>query len=237
MVVVKHLCEQNGIDMDSPIPKTRHLYAIGSILLGYQNATIWGSGFGYNQLQKPYFPLDCVLHRLRHRVDIRAVRGPLTRQILLKMGYACPEVYGDPAILMPLIYQPQPPERKPYIVVPHYSTLPRYEGQPNILGTYRQDFRVFLDRLCAADLVISASLHGIILAETYGIPAVMLADTPSSDITKYKDWYLSTGRETFPIASSLEEALQITPSLPAPGVLERMREDLIRTFPRDLWDN
>lgn len=71
------------------------------------------------------------------------------------------------------------------------------------------DYRKFIDRIVNAELVISASLHGIILAEAYGIPAIMLNDTPSEDITKYKDWYFSTGRKKFPIADCVEDALHM----------------------------
>lgn len=45
-VVVSFMLEKRDYSLDSSVPKMRHLYAIGSILLmGYQNATIWGTGF------------------------------------------------------------------------------------------------------------------------------------------------------------------------------------------------
>lgn len=39
-------------------------------------------------------------------LDIRSVRGPVTRNILMDLGYDVPSVYGDPAILLPLFYNP-----------------------------------------------------------------------------------------------------------------------------------
>ncbi len=235
-VVVQAMCKKNGVGFYATVGNTKHLYAIGSILLGYENATIWGSGFGYDNSNKWYFRCDALLHKLLHKTDIRIVRGPETRRILTKMGIHCPELYGDPAVLMPLIYTPNSQETVEYIVSPHYSKSGKYEGQKNILGTCRRNYQEYIDKLCSAKLVISSSLHGIILAETYGIPAIMLADTPCEDITKYKDWYHSTGRMSFPIANSIAEALEMTPSIPAQGVLESMRQRLIETFPCDLWD-
>lgn len=80
-------------------------------------------------------------------------------------------------------------------------------------------------------------MHGIILAESYGIPAIMLSDTPSNDITKYKDWYYSTGREKFPIAYSVEETLHMKPSILDVNVLKKLQNGLIDTFPIDMWNS
>ena len=83
--------------------------------------------------------------------------------------------------------------------------------------------------------MISSALHGIILAECYGIPAVFLRQGVEREEMKYLDWYRSTGRETFSIADSLEEALRIPPSpMPDEEKLEEMRKNLFQAFP-DLW--
>ena len=61
---------------------------VGSVLQwATKNTTVWGTGFiGEDR-------------RLPCSVNIRAVRGPLTRNIILNQGFKCPEVYGDPAML------------------------------------------------------------------------------------------------------------------------------------------
>lgn len=160
-IIVENMCSKFGLDIDQVTKETKHLYAIGSILMGYQDMTVWESGFGCDKTLSPFFHIYKISHRIRHKVDIRAVRGPETRRILMNMGYNCPEVYGD--------------------------------------------------------------------------PAVMLKDTPSDDITKYKDWYYSTGRKSFPIASSVDEALNLQPSILEKNTLQKMQNGLIETFPRDLW--
>jgi len=238
VVIVQAMCEYLGIQYDKKTSTTRHLYAVGSILLGYQNMTIWGSGFGFKRGNTIKYKIDNLAHKLRHSVDVRAVRGPLTRQMLNEMGYDRPEIYGDPAILLPLFYQKTRTHEKPYIVIPHYSKLDKeeYKERKDILGSFQKDWRVFVDEICRADLVISSSLHGIIIAESYGVPAVMINDTPSEDITKYKDWYYSTGRYEFPIAESINDALLLTPVAIDTHRLQEMQKKLMEAFPRDLWD-
>ena len=75
---------------------------------------------------------------------------------------------------------------------------------------------------------------GIILAETYGVPAVFLNEGVADQTLKFLDWYYSTGRTNIKMASSIQEALNIQPmNLPD---LTEMRENIIDTFPKDLWE-
>lgn len=117
-VVVDFMKEYYALD-DSYSCKTKHLYAIGSILqAGRQNATVWGSGF-----------LDPLTHRLSkymkyfRKLDIRIVRGPNTRKHLLKLGYKCPEIYGVPAIL----YKPDNAQTTLFKFEDYYFSTNRFE--------------------------------------------------------------------------------------------------------------
>lgn len=100
-VVFKWMLERKGIQsLDSK--KTIHLKAIGSIVhMGCSDATIWGSGIhvmgGFLKIAKGTF--------YRRKFDIRAVRGPITKECLSSAGYDCDNcVCGDPGVLLPLIY-------------------------------------------------------------------------------------------------------------------------------------
>lgn len=233
-VVVLHMEKINGVCVRGDTSHlVRHLYAVGSILqAGYQNATVWGSGFIQD-------PLGSGLTRLLHssrlrKLDIRAVRGPLTRQALLALGHQCPEIYGDPAILMPRIYQPSHIEKtRKYVAVQHYVDKSSCDNTVDILTS---DYRGFIDQLCSAERVISSSLHGIILAEAYGIPAVLYRPAEAEcelPLFKYEDYYQGTGRNSFPIASTVDEALSLTPC-ELPDFTEQA-DALAAAFPRDLW--
>lgn len=226
LVVCNYMLDKRSLTFDIDVGKTKHLYAIGSIIQGgMQNATIWGSG-----LKGDFNRQDKILNHFR-KLDIRLVRGPETRRILCKNRYKCDENYGDPALLMPLIYSPNVSKKRDYLVVLHKDTELKLENSIMPLGT---DYHDFIDRLNESKKVISSSLHGIILAEAYGIPAILLKDTESSNLFKYRDYYYSTGRFDFPIANNIEEALEMSPcDIPN---LEPLQKKILKTFPYDLWN-
>lgn len=225
-IVCEYLLTQKGLSFDSEIARTKHLYAVGSIIQGgAQNAVIWGSGLkhGYEDIG--------FLFRKTRKLDVRLVRGPRTREVLIKNGYRCPEVYGDPAIIMPLIYKPEIENKRDILVILHHESQIKYDGS---ITPLTNDYKKFIDRICSSSLVISSSLHGIILAESYGIPAILLRDKCTDYMLKYEDYYYSTGRYEFPIAKSIEEAKNMTP-VQCPD-LSGLVKNIIGTFPYDLWE-
>ena len=119
--------------------------AIGS-LLSYSilsnNLIVWGTGslsersFQPNSLK--LFPLSHFLRNLKRRYssphpDIRAVRGPKTRQLLEQFGITCPEIYDDPAILAPIFYSPKaiPNKLETGLILHHIQKNPLRETQLN----------------------------------------------------------------------------------------------------------
>lgn len=77
----------------------RNFLCIGTLLDGSKykdcKTTIWGSGCSGAD------------RGLTYPEKVLAVRGPKSRSYLLSQGIECPEVYGDPALLLPLVYQPK----------------------------------------------------------------------------------------------------------------------------------
>lgn len=224
-VIVKFLAEANGIDLNRSVDATKHLYAVGSVITaGCQDCTIWGSGILNTQ----------ILSRLRNRnFDIRLVRGPLTRLVLLEHGFVVPENYGDPAIIMPMIYDPDVPKKYDVSVITHMNE--EFDDcDPGIhrISIRTDDFKHFVREIKASKRIISSSLHGIIFSETYGVPAVLLK--PRMDLFKYFDYYYSTQRYDFPVAENFAEAVKAeAPEIPD---FMPMRKKIIATFPKDLWE-
>lgn len=234
-IVVDHMLKKKGLSLDSSAKKTGHLYAIGSILFfGFQDATVWGSGL----LTEPSLIRRITRGRLFRKLDIRCVRGPYTADIMRKSGFKCPDAYGDPGCLLPLIYAPKVEKTLEYVVIPHISMeeeAKKIVPAENVISMATEDYKAVIDKICSAKKVISSSLHGIILAEAYGVPAIFYQDRPSHYNFKYADWYESTGRKTWPETADLQEAVSMQVDF-VPD-LTQMQQTLIDTFPYDLWEN
>jgi pyruvyltransferase len=200
------------------------LLAIGSILHYAENYdVIWGSGIHGNHLSPD-------IYSLRY-ADIRAVRGPLTRQFLLNYGIPCPEVYGDPALLIPRLFPEFKRALNPsfeYIIIPHFSDTFFCMTDPQVVSV-KWDWDKVIQRILDAQFVISSSLHGIIVAEAFGIPARYLRISEHEPLFKYKDYYFGTNHFDFKYATSVEEALEMGGEEPPQCDLDR----LLNAFPYD----
>lgn len=233
-VIIAFLLDQKGIDIDKPISRTKHLYCVGTNIQGaYQSATVWGSGIYPPQNKKAeFFQKHC-----GRKLDIRAVRGPLTRKVVLQYGHNCPEVYGDPAILLPMIYNPVVPKVRERLVIPQFIGEVQFrESHPDeyLISMNTNDYKSVINGILASEIVYTSLLHGIILAEAYGVPAVFFRGLPKYKDFKYLDYYYSTGRYDVIFSDSFEEALQVSPP-PLPN-LSKLQKDLLDSFPYDLWE-
>ena len=125
--------------------------------------------------------------------------------------------------------------RRRFLVVPHFlrekEWLERYPA--DAITTLTSDWEGFIDAISSAELVISGSLHGIVLAEAYGVPAILLASAMDQERFKYDDYYLGTGRERYDVARTVDEALAIG-GQPIPP-LHDLQDRLVQAFPADLW--
>jgi autotransporter strand-loop-strand O-heptosyltransferase len=145
---------------------------------------------------------------------VYSVRGPLTRDILLKRGWDVPEVYGDPALLFPQIYNPTIEKKYKIGLIPHCVDFFSLDGLKAINHMEDMGIKIinvtagineFIDQLKECELIISSSLHGLIAADAYGIPnyRVKLSSLIHGGDFKYKDHYASVKREHY-------EPLQLT---------------------------
>ena len=169
----------------------------------------------------------------RDMVETRAtylgVRGPLTRAVIVGAGGKCPKVYGDPGLLLPMAYYPTVQKRYDLGVVPHYVDFENaVRGNPGhrMIHPVREDPRSVVDDILQCRAIVSSSLHGIVVAHAYHIPAawVRFGNGLDGNDVKFRDYGESVGLELVP-HRSIEEAV---PVLPEPE--EYLRGDLVKAF-------
>jgi pyruvyltransferase len=212
------------LGLGRPLSDKQRLLTVGSIMHFARNGdVVWGSGVNGKVLSPGGFP----------KLDIRAVRGPLSAKALCQSGNAVPEVYGDPALLIPHLWSDAELgiERRSggTVVVPNFHDL---AGAPRGALDPRGDLVELVRRLASAERVIGSSLHAIIVAEAYGVPAVLV--TSSTEPTfKYEDYHRGTGRDCPPPVPDWRAAL----AAPTPDPIERWDpQPLLGAFPADLWE-
>ena len=170
-------------------------YVIGSSLEHAQKtqSVVWGVGFisedqGINVAPKA----------------VHAVRGYKSVAKLRSLGFECPDVVGDPALLLPRYYQPRAIGKRYKVgIIPHCFELDMPAVQEKnipddwlVIDITGGVFDV-IDQIFACDEIISSSLHGLICAEAYGIPSqwIKMSDRPVGDGFKYHDFYSSIDKE------------------------------------------
>ncbi len=179
--------------VDCIYDRKKNMIAIGSIARFAQGHThVWGSGI----IRKDEF--------FASQPTCLAVRGPLTREKMLEHNIPCPEVYGDPAMLFPLIFKPKKIKIKPSpVIVPHFKhidIMPRHKGYDyadlHVQSIY--DIEDIITQIATAPYVLTSSLHGLIFCVAYGIPVAVFQlarQNIGGDNIKFDDFCYGVGLE------------------------------------------
>lgn len=192
-VIVGELLKQAG---GFPLPQKRDdrkLLALGSIIhFAKDGDVVWGSGVNGKMPEDRHKFFD---------LDVRMVRGPLTRDYLKSKGISVPDdVYGDPAILLPYLF----PELKArpisgkIIVLPNFNELerviPLISSNLNLVSPVGY-WRDIVKQILSSELVLTSSLHGLIIAEVFNVPVRFVAPCGGETLFKYDDYLRGTGRQ------------------------------------------
>lgn len=213
---------------------------IGSIIENYSSADsiIWGSGVidGNNNHLSASPKMVC------------AVRGKMSRDFLKKNDVDCPEVYGDPALLLPLVYTPQVSKKYKYGIIPHVCDINNPIIQKFLFENGKEvhlisfanygDWHSVIDEINACENIISSSLHGLIISDAYKIPNVWIkvSDLIVGGEYKYKDYFSGVEREYFPplILSEESTTLDIDICLAKYQNIRPNISDLLKSCPFEL---
>ena len=179
--------------------------------------TVWGSGFlQYPPFRKPHF---C------RKLNIRALRGHYTRRILEQYGLMKGNekiAYGDPGLLFADLFGINPNPKHDIGIIPHKYDVER--GWLGKLNGVFQEVGVNAKIINAADApkkvvteisecnkIMSASLHGLIVADSLGIPNLhmqisMLGHSQKDYELKFHDYY-SAYDDAMPTMISVKDIL------------------------------
>ena len=176
-----------------------------------------------------------------------AVRGPQTRKNLLAQGYEVPEIYGDPALLLPLYYKPQIEKKYRLGIVPHYAdfevvqTMYRDDDTILVIDLMTDSIEATTNLFLQCERIISSSLHGLIVSHAYQIPAIWVefSDKLFGDGIKFQDYFESVGIMPYQpnqLDSKLEpDALLLIfdtkHSLPKASKIKQLQDNLMRVCP------
>lgn len=216
----------------------KHYVTIGSIIsAATKNSIVWGSGI----IKKT--------ENIRE-AKFTAVRGPKTRARILELGFECPEVYGDPAILLPDYYNPTIEKEYEIGIIPHYVDYEavkealKNEKRIKVINLLTTSIERTTNEILACKHIVSSSLHGVIISQAYGIPALWIkfSNKLSGDNIKFYDYYESMNidfnAESFIdskdltyqlLAEKLEQHKTVL--LPENDILQHRKTELLKNCP------
>ena len=230
----------------------KNYLCIGTLLdaVNYANpqTIVWGSGVS-GQERTFVYPNN-----------ILAVRGPKTKEFCDRYGISCPEVYGDPALLLPLVYKASPPAlphregaSKKYRlgIIPHVvdqqhpvirEVKEKYADEILVIDlAHYEKWTDVIDQICSCDCILSSSLHGLIVSDAYQIPNcwIELTGRISGGHFKYYDYASSVERsfgkpikiENFADVRDLMDHTDDVFSKANAEIIKALQEGLIRVAP------
>ena len=207
----------------------------GSILANVNSkCVVWGSGI----IKKD---------QIVKNAKFLAVRGPQSRKNLLAQGHDVPEVFGDPALLLPKYYNPKIEKKYKFGIVPHYTD---YEF---IKETFKDDNNMLIidlmtlsietttDSFLECERILSSSLHGLIISHAYQIPAVWVefSNKLFGDGIKFQDYFESVDLTNYKPQSVTEKEDILTifqdhesyPNLPKADKIKALQDGLLEVCP------
>lgn len=189
----KYFISDINLSINNSNSRKNNIVLIGS-LIGwannhYDNIYILGSGIRTEE--------DKI--NKNTKMTIYSVRGPLTKKYLEKFNYSVNDVYGDPALLLPKFYNPNKIDlcKDKIGIVGHITNYHKYNNISSnfIMINPTWNWKKVVDYICSCDLILSSSLHGLILADAYNIPNIWLNEFPLHEGDfKFKDYFLSQNR-------------------------------------------
>lgn len=214
------------------------LHRVGQFVFGriYPSPYIWGTGFiSYKDHDDSF----------ARKVKVCATRGELTRQRVEKiLGHELDIPTGDGGLLSSYLLTDQLKKTYDVGIVAHYKEqdhpffrkLLDFYPNSTFVDT-RKDPMTVIRHIAQCKYILSSSLHGLIMADSFNIPNVHIkvTDKLSGDGYKFDDYYSGYGikhqqfREedfAYPPLEWIDDNYQITKAM-----VDAKKRGLIDSFP------
>ena len=232
LIIVGKLLDRFWLNkIDKSKMNERRLLAIGSILhFAKNNDVIWGSG------------VNGKINPSRHsfkQLDVRMVRGLKTKVFLQNKGIDVANVFGDPGLLMPTLFPEfkYQPEKGKVILLPNLNELElcrkRVPLGMKLVSPMAYWTRVVFEIL-SSELVLTSSLHGLVVAESFGVPVRLFKPVGGETLFKYQDYYLGTGRDLPEQLTSFRDKITTKSGLKMPPPVFDVKS-ILDAFPKDIF--
>jgi hypothetical protein len=161
---------------------------IGSVIIvARASCNVWGAGI----IEKS---------AMISKSNYFAVRGKYTQKRMAELGITPPETIGDPALLLPLYYNPGSSTKFDYGITPHivdYEHVQKHTdtNTVSVIDFTQPNIEEIIDAILACGVIVSSSLHGIIVANAYNKPAIWVkfSNKLYGDDIKFYDYFSSVG--------------------------------------------
>lgn len=210
---------------------------------------VWGSGFlQYPPIKQPH---------IMRNFKVLALRGLYTRRILEKYGLMSSKeqvAYGDPGLLFAKLFDINTKKEYEWGVIPHMYDADlgwwdRIQQAMSKIGVRahmidaREDPVKVVSEIAKCERLMSSSLHGLIVADSLGIPSLHLGlstlEFPQVDFElKFRDYYSALGEEMPPIidgedfvASPLKYLEKAKFHVPNTDKIIAIQEELMKASP------
>lgn len=186
-----------GVEFVNPVRgiQDQHYLSVGSIgKFAKPSSTLMGVGVSRN---------DALIDP---GARVISLRGPRTGFIVRSSGGVDPGVYGDPALLLPKLFVPEPVAKTGKVgLIRHFTHLPLELNLPSnveevsIFASAPSEIEGFIRKLHEFDYVISSAMHGFIVCQAYGIPCALVTfeggeGSVHGDGLKYADYFEGVGQ-------------------------------------------
>ena len=197
---------------------------------------VWGTGFIKD---------DVVVSSSALRLNLCAVRGALSKQKLESVfGHQLDIPMADPGLLASMLIDEPVEKRYKLGIIPHFREQadPRFRelakiSNNSLIIDVLSNPIVVISQIASCEIIISSSLHGLVIADAFGVPnlQIKVTDNPLGGGFKFDDYYSSYGlppqvcdlnKESIPDIDEIVRRYAVSHD-----AVKRKQRQLIESFP------